>query len=614
MATDSGSYTPETIARRLKMAEAMLDTGGNPQVQHWAQGLNELAKGYVGGRMFNRAEGMEKEGRKAANDALIQLLMPGGGGAQPGTMPSAGTPAAQPPAAPAGLGPQLAAMGIRPQDGSSLFRSDADKAVEDQSAATMADPTNPIFTGTQPGQGGPKGELGAAIVQHATAAGLDPKDVATAMSYETGGTLDPWKRGPTTKWGTHRGLIQWGEPQATQYGVTKDTPVGEQVKAAVKYLQDRGVQPGHGLMQIYSAINAGGVGPQFERRSDAAAGGAPGTVADKVNGQMSGHRRVAEQLIAGAGSGPTAPWQMPPAQQSAFEAQPQGAPPAGPPPQAAPQAPPQAGATNPRQQIATMLSNPNPFVQRMGQQMAQQMIQKQMLGSEETNDTKEYNRAVQQGFKGTLFDYQKQLKEAGKPVTNINQQQESEFNKESGKLQAKRFDEMVQGGQTAGQMISDVSALRDIGSRITTGKTAEIAAALGPYAEALGIKIDGLGDMQAYNAIVSRLAPQMRVSGSGATSDFEMKKFLEALPGLGKTPEGNEIISKTFEAIQQHKIAAADIASRAITGDLTRQEAEKQLRALPNPLELWKKTQGKAPTASPAAKPSIDDLIKKYGG
>lgn len=140
-------------------------------------------------------------------------------------------------------------------------------------------------------------ELRRAIIETSSRLGIDPVDLATAMSYETGGTFDPWQRGPTTKWGTHRGLIQWGEPQARQYGVGQDTPVADQVEAAGRYLVDRGVRPGAGLLEIYSAINAGGVGDKFYGKSDAAAGGAPGTVRDKVENQMGGHRRKAMALL-----------------------------------------------------------------------------------------------------------------------------------------------------------------------------------------------------------------------------------------------------------------------------------------------------------------------------
>ena len=139
--------------------------------------------------------------------------------------------------------------------------------------------------------------LSSAIQQTAQQLGIDPVDLATVMSYETGGTFDPWVKGPMTKWGTHRGLIQWGEPQAAKYGVTQDMPIEQQVAAAGRYLRDAGVKPGMGLIDIYSAVNAGAPG-RYDR-SDHKAGGAPGTVADKVMYQMEGHRKKAEALLGG---------------------------------------------------------------------------------------------------------------------------------------------------------------------------------------------------------------------------------------------------------------------------------------------------------------------------
>lgn len=143
-------------------------------------------------------------------------------------------------------------------------------------------------------------QIRAGILSTAQALGIDPLDLATAISYETAGTFDPTKAGPTTKWGTHRGLIQFGEPQAQQYGVNWEDPIGSQLGpdgAVAKYLRDTGVQPGMGLLDIYSAINAGGVGRY--NASDTAAGGAPGTVRDKVEKQMADHRRKAAALLGG---------------------------------------------------------------------------------------------------------------------------------------------------------------------------------------------------------------------------------------------------------------------------------------------------------------------------
>jgi len=144
------------------------------------------------------------------------------------------------------------------------------------------------------------GDLASGIIETAQELGMDPVDLATIISYETAGTFDPTKAGPTTQWGQHRGLIQWGEPQAKKYGVDWKNPVGSQLGrdgAVVRYFKDAGFRPGMGLLDAYSAVNAGRVGRY--NASDANNGGAPGTVRDKVNDQMSGHRAKAIALLGG---------------------------------------------------------------------------------------------------------------------------------------------------------------------------------------------------------------------------------------------------------------------------------------------------------------------------
>lgn len=149
-------------------------------------------------------------------------------------------------------------------------------------------------------------DLRTGIIQSAQALGMDPLDLATIMSYETGGTFNPTKAGPTTQYGQHRGLIQFGQPQARQYGVNWNDPVGSQLGpdgAVVKYFKNAGYQPGMGLLDAYSAVNAGHVGRY--NASDAGNGGAPGTVRDKVENQMAGHREKAAALLGMSPGAPT---------------------------------------------------------------------------------------------------------------------------------------------------------------------------------------------------------------------------------------------------------------------------------------------------------------------
>lgn len=139
-------------------------------------------------------------------------------------------------------------------------------------------------------------EMAALIQREAARLGIDPLDLATAISYETVGTFSPTIRGPKTKWGRHIGLIQMGEPQRKQYGYDPNGSLSDQMTAVGNYLADRGVKPGMNLLDVYSTINAGA--PGLYNRSDTKAGGAPGTVKDKVTNQMAGHREKAMNLLS----------------------------------------------------------------------------------------------------------------------------------------------------------------------------------------------------------------------------------------------------------------------------------------------------------------------------
>ena len=137
----------------------------------------------------------------------------------------------------------------------------------------------------------------------------------------------------------------------------------------------------------------------------------------------------------------------------------------------------------------------------------------------------------------------------GTNVTINNGGNSSKFSEESDKAAAARFDGYIQSGTAANQMMGDLRALADLAPQIGTGKTAEVLATLGPYAQALGIDVANLDESQAFKSIVDRLAPQMRPVGAGSSSDFDARQFLNSLPKLGNTPEGNQIILRTLEAV-----------------------------------------------------------------
>jgi hypothetical protein len=134
-------------------------------------------------------------------------------------------------------------------------------------------------------------EITKSVIEESRAYGATPEEqkfILAMYDYETAGSMDPWKKGPTTKWGEHRGLIQWGGPQREEYGVTQGMPVRDQVKASLRYIKDRGYKFGsNNMVSMYATVNGGNAKAVNAR--DAAAGGAPGTVAEKVRNQFGPH-------------------------------------------------------------------------------------------------------------------------------------------------------------------------------------------------------------------------------------------------------------------------------------------------------------------------------------
>ena len=53
---------------------------------------------------------------------------------------------------------------------------------------------------------------------------------------------------------------------------------------------------------------------------------------------------------------------------------------------------------------------------------------------------------------------------------------------------------------------------------------------------------------QALSAVVKRVAPTLRVVGSGSTSDIEYQGMLDSLPDLGNYPEANSLIVGMMKA------------------------------------------------------------------
>lgn len=221
-----------------------------------------------------------------------------------------------------------------------------------------------------------------------------------------------------------------------------------------------------------------------------------------------------------------------------------------------------------------------------------------------------------------------EMRNAGRTTVNVDTKGETKFEEKLSEGQAKRWNSYIAGGEAAQRKLVDIDSMREISARIgSQGASANLKETLGPYAEALGVPVEGLSDIQAYSSIIQRLAPQQRAEGSGSTSDIEFKGFLKSLPTLSQTPGARDMTLNTMEALTRDEIARGEIATKLATKEIGRVEAEKQLRALPDPMKgfaEWRKANpgmygqalksGSAPNAAPVRVTSPDEARKLPSG
>jgi hypothetical protein len=285
---DTGVQSAAELARRRKLVDALLETG-DVMPRTFGEGLSVFGRAIAGklqDKKLSAKEDAERARAMAEFNGLPGVSGSGSGSGSGGGYSPSGTWTPAPP----------------PPNPTESFMGKPDVAKGGLSYGLPAADTGVATGGLDYGANVMTPQ--EMLIAGATARGLDPIDVATAISYETGGKFDPLIKGPTTQWGSHEGLIQFGDPQGQEHGAVFDQGADaawrsqlDPTNGAVwSYLDSVGVKPGMGLDQIYSGINAGGV--NRGGASDANNGGAPGTVSDKV-ASMGPHREKAAAFLGG---------------------------------------------------------------------------------------------------------------------------------------------------------------------------------------------------------------------------------------------------------------------------------------------------------------------------
>ena len=158
-----------------------------------------------------------------------------------------------------------------------------------------------------------------------------------------------------------------------------------------------------------------------------------------------------------------------------------------------------------------------------------------------------------------MFGKDKELKILGRTLVTQNVYGDKEFLK-------RRIEGAVNAEEQAMGAINvanDVRAIVDVLKPYQGGKLDEFKAAFGSYLPDTSMaQIATANDLAV--AIRARIAPTLRVPGSGATSDFETKQFLAALPSLMQYSNGRELIAVYTQKLADRAVAAADLRSKMI--------------------------------------------------
>ncbi|MCA0318227.1 MAG: hypothetical protein LCH88_09175 [Proteobacteria bacterium] len=202
-------------------------------------------------------------------------------------------------------------------------------------------------------------------------------------------------------------------------------------------------------------------------------------------------------------------------------------------------------------------------------------------GAQQTPDQRNYDTYVRQEQQAgrTPDDFTKWMRGNRRESSGLDTPDEA-FQKELGKNLGTQIGALIEDGRQAGVDLRNIAELETLMGQIGTGATAEAKRRLGE----LGITFEGTDRIQAVNALLSRLTPQQRVPGSGATSDFDAKMFRDSLPRLINSPNGNRLIMDTMRQIAENRLARSDIATRmsipVSDGGLSRSDGLKQLQEL----------------------------------
>tara|TARA_R110000744_G_scaffold380051_2_gene499592 strand:- start:1560 stop:3056 length:1497 start_codon:yes stop_codon:yes gene_type:complete len=176
-------------------------------------------------------------------------------------------------------------------------------------------------------------------------------------------------------------------------------------------------------------------------------------------------------------------------------------------------------------------------------------------------------------------------------------------------LDAQALADVSSTAMAAGRSLGQIDRLESLLSGVDTGMAASMQSLAGSF----GIKTEGLGDIQAAEALISALVPQQRTPGSGPMSDADLDLFKKSLPRLINTPGGNAMILQTMRGLAQYDALGGEIVQRYRSKEITQAEAFAQLQARQDPFAQFRSVVG-GEQGSGMDRNSATELLLNSGG
>jgi uncharacterized membrane protein YgcG len=129
-------------------------------------------------------------------------------------------------------------------------------------------------------------------------------------------------------------------------------------------------------------------------------------------------------------------------------------------------------------------------------------------------------------------------------------------------------------GVKAQSQLDDIAQLEKLlQGGMPTGASAKL---IDYFQKEWGVSLgEGADKVAAFQSIISRMAPNMRPTGSGPMSDQDMRGFLQSLPNLAATPEGNAQIIARLRQLAAYNQDVGRIASDALQSSNDPNEVQK---------------------------------------